>query len=85
MNGILKEEVSVDECIEWLREYISKQWNTESTQDMAKSALELLIIKIDRLKRLEENVKKKIKYYGTCSNWIFNEKDVIKLLESLDK
>lgn len=64
----MKERVSVDECIECLQEYISKGFNTELAQDAAKSALELLIINIDRLKRLDENVKKKIKEYKEKEN-----------------
>lgn len=86
-----KEQVSIDECIECLREYISKQWNTESTQDMAKSALELLIIKIDGLKRLDESVNKNIAEYREDlkitgkNDCLISRKRLIELLESLYK
>jgi hypothetical protein len=82
-----KEQVSVDECIEVLHEYISKQWNSEIMQDLAKSSLELLILKIENLKRLKENVKKLIK---ECELELHEDEKyckctIIDLLESLDK
>jgi hypothetical protein len=90
----IKAQISVDECIEALREYISKQWNTELTQDLAKSALELLIIKTDRLKRLDENVKNQLKELNTTYKQKFMRREtkfnaekerLIELLEGLDK
>lgn len=80
----MKEQVSVDECIECLQEYISKRFNTELAQDLSKGALDVLIIKIGRLKRLDENVKREIEaaervYDSTKSEMVKIE------LEALEK